>query len=353
MSQQSDIQWTDATWNPVTGCDKVSPGCANCYAEGVAKRFWATQYPLVPHDLRGELEMRPRTFIDVVCHEDRLEQPLHWKRPRKIFVNSMSDLFHEDVPDAFIDQVFAVMALAPRHTFQLLTKRAERMRAYFGAGQYRDVKVADSAKAIHTTVRPFALPSEAVFDARRVAFNQPWQINAWPLPNVWLGVSVENQHFADERIPLLLDTPAAVRFVSAEPLLGPVNLAAVLFGECADCGCALAACKGLRGTHRACCPDCRHRRIDWVIVGGESGRGARVFDLVWARFIVNQCAGAGVPVFVKQLGANPIRLDGDHEPFWSPKGDDPAEWPEDLRVRQFPAQPTSSLSSSTPKSRRP
>jgi hypothetical protein len=146
MGDKTGIEWTEATWNPTTGCDKVSPGCAHCYAEGVADRLWATQYPAVMPDgtsvnavpvhiaeeYQREGLTRPRAFTDVQCHEDRLDQPLRWKKPRKVFVNSMSDLFHEDVPDAFIDRVFAVMALAPQHTFQILTKRAERMRAYLG-----------------------------------------------------------------------------------------------------------------------------------------------------------------------------------------------------------------------------
>jgi protein gp37 len=133
MGDHSQIQWTDATWNPVTGCSKVSPGCAHCYAEGVAARFWKTQYPsMPPRELTVDSVRhgRPREFTDVMTHEDRLDQPLRWKKPRKVFVNSMSDLFHEDVPDDFIDKVFAVMALAPQHTFQILTKRAARMRDY-------------------------------------------------------------------------------------------------------------------------------------------------------------------------------------------------------------------------------
>jgi protein gp37 len=341
MGDKSAIEWTDATWNPVTGCSKVSPGCAHCYAETVALRFWPTQYPWITPDpvvVDGKAEpserARPRAFTDVMCHEDRLDQPLRWKKPRKVFVNSMSDLFHESVPDAFIDRVFAVMALAPRHTFQVLTKRAERMRAYLAPGQYRDVKVADAAKLQSKAIIPFALPSEDIFDARRVARGEPWQINAWPLPNVWLGVSVENQRFADERIPLLLQTPAAVRFISAEPLLGPVDLLRIpRAGQHHDY---------LTGEYTGALEKRTTSRLDWVIVGGESGAGARPMDLAWARSIVQQCQAAGVPVFVKQLGAKPaegLAYPGrqSFRNLHNKKGGDPSEWPEDLRVlRQFP-----------------
>jgi protein gp37 len=247
------------------------PGLRALLRRDVADRFWATQYPEIARRGRSRrltsVERCSRigaaaAFHDVMTHEDRLDQPLRWTKPRKVFVNSMSDLFHEDVPDAFIDRVFAVMALAPQHTFQILTKRAERMREYMSG---RRTRRGDRAVRPHERRAP------------RIAKGS----YSWPLPNVWLGVSVENQHFADERIPLLLQTPAAVRFISAEPLLGPVDLAHWL--DDIPSG---------------------SRRLDWVIVGGESGPGARPFDLAWARSIVQQCQAAGVPVFVKQLGAS-------------------------------------------------
>lgn len=357
----SAIEWTDRTWNPVTGCTKVSQGCKHCYAEGVAARFFATQYrPLLSHDPTRTIDTvstshhedllanglaRPRRFTDVQTHEDRLLEPLRWRKPARVFVNSMSDLFHEAVPDAFIDQVFGVMALAPRHTFQILTKRPQRMRDYFAPGQFRDVGVAIAAKALHTKVRPFALPDARVFDARRVALNQPWQMDAWPLPNVWLGVSVEDQATADERIPLLLGTLAALRFVSYEPALDRVvfDNGDTSWLSCHE-GCTDESenvC-GAFENHGEC-----FRGIDWVIVGGESGPGARPFDIEWARSVVRQCRYAKVPVFVKQMGANShgylpeardfvsalVQVGG----FITGKGGDPAEWPEDLRVREFPA----------------
>lgn len=273
------------TWNPVTGCSKVSPGCAHCYAEGVANRFWATQYPAIPTGagLHADGE-RPREFTDVQTHEDRLLEPLSWRKPAKVFVNSMSDLFHEDVPDAFIDQVFAVMALADRHTFQVLTKRPERMRAYLG-GDTEDLVTRWADAAI--TIMPLRDGSEAAADRYETVAAVDW-----PLSNVWLGVSVENQHFADERIPLLLQTPAAVRFISAEPLLGPVELRGP-WESCGDCD----PCIG--GQPRSCAVGGYWLNpltppgtsgIDWVIVGGESGPGARPFCLAWARSIVPSSA---------------------------------------------------------------
>ncbi len=238
MSDTS-IEWTEKTWNPVTGCSKVSPGCANCYAEGVANRFWAKQYRPMLSDGSGktidvvstshhekmlaEGTARPRRFTDVMTHEDRLVEPLRWRKPARIFVNSMSDLFHEDVPDAFIDRVFAVIALAPQHTFQILTKRPERMRAYLDLFALVDDRVEQAADWIRESIGVEAPNGYAVSSRFKRAADALGRF-AWPLPNVWLGVSVENQHFADERIPLLLQTPTAVRFVSCEPLLGPVDI---------------------------------------------------------------------------------------------------------------------------------
>lgn len=297
------IEWTDETWNPVTGCSKVSPGCKNCYAETVANRFW-----------------KGRKFTDVWTHADRLDAPLHWRKPRRVFVNSMSDLFHEDVPDEFIDKVFAVMALAPQHTFQVLTKRPERMRDWGAVrGKWSGVWVDTDRRLIWTE--------------QRIGTLKPTQ---WPLRNVWLGVSVEDQQRADERIPLLLQTPAAVRFLSCEPLLGPVDI-------------------GLTSP-RSYESDCQNDGITWVIIGGESGHGARPCNIAWVRSLVEQCRAAGVACFVKQLGSDPFifhpaatenghPLDADFNQHLrddgllnDKKGGDPEEWPADLRVREFPAE---------------
>ena len=214
MSDKSTIEWTEATWNPVTGCTKVSPGCAHCYAETFAERFRGV--PGHPYERGFDLQMRP----------ERLRQPLEWSRPRLIFVNSMSDLFHEDVPLDYIQRVFEVMAEAQWHTFQVLTKRSERL--------------AEVANEL-----------------------------TWP-DNVWMGVSVENQRWTN-RTDDLRRVPAAVRFLSCEPLLGPLDL-------------------DLAG-------------IQWVIVGGESGHRARRMKPEWATGILDQCAAAGVPFFFKQWGA--------------------------------------------------
>jgi protein gp37 len=242
------IEWTDETWNPVTGCTKVSPGCDHCYAERVTERFHG----------RGSFER-------VVLHPERLDKPLRWSKPRKVFVNSMSDLFHEQVPDEFIAEVFAVMALAPQHTFQVLTKRHGRMRSLLS----------------DPTFGSNFGPMWAAMVERDETFEVPW-----PLPNVWLGVSVEDQRWADIRIPALLDTPAAVRFVSAEPLLGPVRLRPWVSPFTTDVS------------------------VDWVIVGGESGPGARPMHPDWARSIRDQCGALGVPFLFKQWGGRTPKAGG-------------------------------------------
>lgn len=218
MSDKSSIEWTDATWNPVTGCTKVSPGCKHCYAETLAERFRGV--PGHPYEQGFDLKLWP----------GRLAVPARWKSPRMIFVNSMSDLFHEKVPDAFIEQVFHAMASVPRHTFQVLTKRADRLSAW------------------HESHQEF-----------------------WNLPNVWLGTSVEDRRYGLPRIPFVRSLRSAVRFLSVEPLLedlGPLSL----------------------------------HRIDWVIVGGESGHGARPMRPEWALSVRDQCEAAGVPFFFKQWG---------------------------------------------------
>jgi protein gp37 len=251
--------------------------------------------------------------------DEALVKPLSWRKPLLVFVNSMSDLFHEGVSDEFILNVFTVMAVARQHTFQVLTKRADRMQRLVSSWRADD---------IYTYWHGYS--------------GGPAEIEAWPLPNVWLGVSVEDQPRADVRIPLLRSTPAAVRFVSAEPLLAPVDFYLREDGTAAN-------------EHRG------GPKLDWVIVGGESGPGARSLDLAWARSIVQQCKAAGVACFVKQVGSNAVcrndepdtpwpggtvPIDDDYEPryqgetaplvFMNRKGGDPAEWPEDLRVREFP-----------------
>jgi protein gp37 len=230
MADSSKIEWTEATWNPVTGCTKVSPGCDHCYAERITERFHG----------KG-------SFSIVQRDEGKLYLPLKWRKPRRIFVNSMSDLFHDNVPAPFIGRVWRTMAQTPQHTYQILTKRHGRMRAMLSADGLRQM-VADIT-------------------------------DVWPLPNVWLGVSVESQQWAETRVHALLCTPAAVRWLSCEPLLGPVSLDSYV---------------GL---------------LDWVVVGGESGPGARPMHPHWALSLRDQCVAAEVPFFFKQWGE------------WAPNGE--------------------------------
>ncbi|EHN09607.1 Phage protein [Patulibacter medicamentivorans] len=301
MGDRTGIQWTDATWNPVTGCSKVSPGCANCYAETVAKRF--------PEKFTDDGTFRPwtpeNTGHNVLLHPDRLDQPLRWTRPRMVFVNSMSDLFHDDVPAEFIAEVFAVMAAAPTHTFQLLTKRPERMQAVVGSPLFRNVVEAKLAALIRGGA---AAPPD-------------YLAGTWPLLNVWLGVSIENRRYVD-RADVLRATPADVRFISAEPLIGPV----VYDRWTGDPG------HQVHGSWLDVYdgPQLDLTNIDWLIVGGESGPDARTMDLAWVRALRDACAASGTAFFMKQLGT---RLAAG---LASRKGDDPDEWPEDIRVRQMP-----------------
>ncbi len=267
MADKSAIEWTDATWNPVTGCTKVSPACANCYI-----------------DRTPPFRVRNRVFVNghipLELHPARLEQPLRRRKPTVYFVNSLSDLFHDDIPDAYIDRVFAVMALSYAHTFQLLTKRPARMRAYLTAH--------------HVGLRWLA----AIYrnhgghpNTNDMAYQESDSVR-WTgegLPNVWLGVSVENQHFAQERIPLLRSTPAAVRFISAEPLLSPLELTEP------------AVCDHIGG-HLSF--------LDWVIVGGESGPSIRPTRPEWIRGLRDQCVAAGVPFFFKQWGGRTSKAGG-------------------------------------------
>lgn len=299
MSANSSIEWTDRTWNPVRGCSIVSPGCVNCYAMKQAHRFSGKGRAY--EGLTKLTSAGPQWTGKVRPVEDALLEPLKWKKPQRVFVNSMSDLFHEGVPFEFIDKVFAVMALAPQHTFQILTKRPERMREYCSNPDLEDRL---------TEIWQQDSPDKAT-----------WSL-LLPLSNVWLGVSAENQPAADERIPLLLQTPAAVRFVSAEPLIGPVDFDSPVLQADSD------------------------GYLDWAIVGGESGPRARPCDVAWIRSIVQQCQAAGVPAFVKQLGTRSVLIrtadlafvpDFEYN-FADHKGGDPSEWPEDLRVREFPQE---------------
>lgn len=467
----SKIAWTDKTWNPVRGCSRVSAGCENCYAERFAHRNLGGHY----EGLTRMTSHGPRWTGEVRCIPEKLEEPLHWRKPRRVFANSMSDLFHEKVPDEFLDKAFAVMARAGHHQYQLLTKRSERMRAYVsdpgrGAAVARaigrigdrrprqDLAVKEATREGRSDRRrvrdrnqnqPLPARSCRVHDARRLPIGDddyqgqedhslcaqgcldalqradpsgphdqspqrsegrqspqqsgggdlltaapartrnaqcepepasrraqpegsahgktgqgdpppegerchgedhrrtirdetkgdlgdlpPEDLAAhldWPLPNVWLGVSVEDQPTADERIPLLLQTPAAVRWVSYEPALAAVDFSSWLwlewqrpetYGDLGDAG----------------------PMISWLAVGGESGPGARPCHVNSIRSARDQCHAAGVPCFIKQVGSRPFgpRVNGHPDnilgewPLKSRNGANPAEWPEDLRVREWP-----------------
>lgn len=284
---QTSIGWTQSsdgtkgyTWNPITGCSMVSPGCQHCYAAAISHRLGWTTQPWTAKNAKDNVQLHP----------DRLDQPLRWKKPRLIFVNSMSDVFHDQVPDAFIDAVFAVMAMAARHTFQILTKRPQRMHDYL-----TDPDTPGRIAAV--ILNQSSTPEYGVLSIE--VYNQ----THWPLPNVWLGVSVEDQRRARERIPLLQTTPAVVRFLSCEPLLKPLDLTAYLphrsvydphidLGGCALCG----HLPSWHGTDIAW--------IDWVIVGAESGPGARPMDDDWVRAIRDQCQAADTAFFFKQRASS-------------------------------------------------
>jgi protein gp37 len=306
MAETSSIEWTDATWNPVTGCSVVSPGCTNCYAMRLAGTRLA-HHPSragLTRDTRAGARSssakrgsasKPVWTGEVRLNEQWLDQPLGWRRPRRIFVCAHGDLFAEGVPDAWIDRVFAVMALAPQHTFQVLTKRSARMRDY--------VTSLVNGRALAPIVHELAR------DRVRDVLGSPTEVTlARVLENVWLGVSAEDQRRADERIPDLVLTPAAVRFVSAEPLLGPIDLSRVSTFRFRGAE-VLDALRGkLSGLFGDPCPTTTPR-LSWVIVGGESGPAARPMHPDWARGIRDRCTAAGVPFFFKQWGA---WLDADH-----------------------------------------
>jgi protein gp37 len=308
VSGSSKIEWTNATWNPLTGCTLVSEGCRNCYAarETAGRLSHLPQYQGLARKIGG----RPVFTGEVRLHPDRLDQPLRWRKPRRVFVNSMSDLFHEDVPFPFIDQVFAVMALAPQHTFQVLTKRPQRMAEYLAdredtireAAAFEPLNLGPAATAAAERMGGVWEPPQ-IGDEGRVELAGYFEGVAlgWPLPNVWLGTSVENQETADKRIPHLLATPAAVRFLSCEPLLGPVSLdnGPGEFLRCPDCGYSKRDVAEQMDHHLCSGPG---PGIDWVIVGGESGPNARPMHPDWALDLRDQCVSAGVPYFFKQWG---------------------------------------------------
>ena len=391
MGARTSIEWTrsadgteGATWPVIAGCKELSPGCANCYAA----RLTATRLSQSPK-YKGLAVIgafgHPRFTGDARLWPPHLDWPLRWKKARKIFVADMSDLFYEEVSDEQIAAVFGVMAACPQHTFQLLTKRAKRMREWFGWIE----KFAESANAGRgtTEVAVCLHYAQKLCEHPKLRDTTPILSQPWPLPNVHVGVSVESQPYAVERIRYLTATPAVVRFLSCEPLLGPLDLRPFIggsgpLGSCVRCGCPWDP------GHE--CPLGFGPRPTWAIVGGESGPGSRAFDIAWGLSLIEQCRAAGVACFVKQVGAKPYdssRPDGSFLSFdrwvnhaksyiggtkaicvddrgrvcangkdmmrardegafpvrWSlplklknKKGSDMREWPEPLRVRQFP-----------------
>jgi protein gp37 len=275
VGDKSKIEWTDASWNPVTGCSKVSPGCAHCYAETLSLRHKWSSKPWTPANAAE----------NVVLHPERLDQPLRWRRPRMVFVNSMSDLFHEQVPDDFIRQVFDVMRWARQHTFQVLTKRPERIRPFLER-YYMDLDD--------------------------------------PPPHIWMGVSIENRRFV-HRADVLREVPAAVRFISAEPLLGPL-IATQNLGYPTDYGTGYehdVAWEDGRASHEDSLPSLRLGGIDWLIVGGESGPGHRPINVEWVRDLQIAARGSDTAFFLKQMGG--------YRP-----GTELEDLPEGLGVREMP-----------------
>lgn len=332
----SAIEWTDKVWNVTRGCSVVSPGCHRCYAMKQAHRF---SNPGGPYEGLTKLTSKSGAQWTGATRfvPEMLDKPLRWRKPTRVFVNSMSDLFHEGFSNEEIAAVFGVMAACPQHTFQVLTKRAKRMRGWF------ERLAMDPSFELAGAADEALCNGGASFESVRRLYHNI-EARPWPLPNVWLGVSAEDQRTFDDRVPDLLQTPAAVRWVSAEPLLGPIDVSAGIVDA-------------LHRSGRA-----PRLELDWIVVGGESGPGARPCALEWIESIVDQCHVAGAAVFVKQLGAYstslqrvapiemfsqpekmaPHRVPGTDEcwawraSFAHPKGGDPGEWPVHLRVRGYP-----------------
>ncbi len=290
MGATSNIEWTDATWTPIRArradgkigvhCEKVSPACKNCYAERFNKRN------LPAHGTGLDFTVLNRANVEIIVDKNILVHPQKWRRPRRIFVCSQTDLFGQFVSDECIDQVFSVMAASRQHIFQVLTKRPERMQSYLS--QFKPSPLKDGFITRGGVSHGESEKGWPIFNPTR-----------WPLPNVWLGVTAENQEWASKRIPALLATPAAKRFVSCEPLLGSIDLNHSLGGTKwigGQRGCG-GTTKGIHHHDDRC-----GKGIDWVIVGGESGPGARPMHPEWARSLRDQCRAAGVPFFFKQWG---------------------------------------------------
>ena len=359
MADHSTISWTDATWPIVAGCEYASPGCSNCWAVRDSWRLAHNPNPKVHNAYFGTVDKLPSgklVWSGIIRPlPERLDWPLKWRGFKRIFVCSQADLFHPKVPNEFIAAAFGVMAVCPQHTFQVLTKHPGRMRSFFEwvAGQQNGAA------------------ETCAWEARHVPGVSGWQHDEpveWPLPNVWIGVTVEDQRRAEERIPELLRTPAAKRWLSVEPMLEAINLRQSWVDYLEGWTAEQVCCGRRRGGE--CCgdPDAQQvqtERIDWVVCGGESAQtraNTRPFAIEWARDLMQQCRAASVPFFMKQLGTAPTWRGhsgpGEHWPADTTKNDtghgyfaimppvgkgsrykfhDPEHWPEDLRVQEFPA----------------
>lgn len=381
MGDKTGIAWTDASWNPLVGCSRLSEGCRLCYAETMA----GTRLKEIDayKGLTRDTTSGPRWTGEVRFLVDRMRQPSRWKRPRRIFVNSMSDLFHESVPFEQIAAVLHMVAVNPRHTFQVLTKRPREAARFFADLERR--AEASSAMFPNDSLawrRGNVLRACALKVGVPLTQEEHTACEVWPLPNLHLGVTVENQAAANKRIDILLTLPAGVRWLSMEPLLEAVDLSEWIgvIEHCGNCGAETPG-----PVEEDECPACGHKgmiatfggesearwyrgdvgrfrfdveeevwrpytqeeedgeegwnlqRLDWIVVGGESGGGARPFDLLWARDLVQQARQGGVAIFVKQLGRNPVEEEFKVS-LRNPAGADVEEWPEDLRVQEFPGE---------------
>lgn len=325
MGDETNIAWTDMTWNPVRGCYPVSPGCGNCYAEKVAFRFCGPGQPY-----EGTIDHRGRWNNVVRLVPEKLLEPMRKQRPRRIFVNSMSDWAHESIPFSFWCAMMAVMGGTPWHVFQPLTKRPDHLRKLFGRLDEEVVNMLpdrqpigdesvkmDARRAVYLAgcARSYGIGVEAHFELKERLREQPW-----PLRNLHVGVSAEDDLRWTERVGSLLQLPAALRWVSVEPQIGPID------------PCTLDAWLG---------------DLDWIVLGGESGPKARPFNVEWAYRWIRDCDNLGVPLFIKQLGSEVIQSIPPHGVFrphnipgmiHDKKGADPSEWPAELRVQQFPTE---------------
>lgn len=354
MGETTGIAWTDSTVQVTSGCKEWSPGCTNCYATRQAHRMGENPNAKIRARYHGLTVVKggaPRW--NGVVHElpDQLRVPLGWRAPRRVFVNSLSDLFQEGVSNEFIAAVFGMMAACPQHTFQILTKRPDRMAEWF---KWCDRRAEHGLSLFPEDPASWRIRQMCRVEASRRGLSPARLPNpqpVWPLPNVWLGTSVEDQAHAEERVPHLLRVPAAVRFLSMEPLLEAVDLDPPTCPTCdtheGDVGsdgvtlfCREHDEELAYGSWLDACASPVRPGINWVIVGGESGPSARPFDLAWARSILAQCAEAGIPAFMKQTGDNAVTPNaaGLTVPFpcIAHHGSDPSEWPDDLRVQQFP-----------------